>query len=200
MLKTRCAWVPLDKPDYVAYHDEEWGRPVHDDRKLFETLVLEGAQAGLSWYTILRRRAEYQRVFLRFDPKRVAALTDVELSRILADPGIIRNRRKVQATRTNAQVFLRIQKEYGSFDVYLWGFVGGKPIVRRPRRKEDVVVSIPQAQALSKDLEKRGMSFVGESIAYSLMQAVGLVDDHQADCFLARRNTRNESTAAKRQP
>jgi len=182
----RCAWVPLDKPDYVAYHDDEWGIPVHDDRLLFEMLILEGAQAGLSWYTILRRRDGYRAAFRNFDPAKVARMTDTQLERVLATGNVIRNRLKVFATRTNARVFLAIQKEFGSFDAYVWRFVGGKPLRRRPRTMKDVPVSTPESDALSKDLKKRGMSFVGSTIIYAYMQATGLVDDHSADCFKAR--------------
>jgi DNA-3-methyladenine glycosylase I len=183
MMKKRCAWVPLEKADYVAYHDDEWGRAVHDDRRLFEMLILEGAQAGLSWYTILRRREGYRRVFKNFDPKRVANMTDAQLKRALTDDRIIRNRLKVYATRKNAQVFIEIQKEYGSFDRYLWNFVGNKPIVHRPKTLKDIPRGIPASEALSKDLKKRGMSFVGGGIIYAYLQAVGPVDDHMRGCY-----------------
>jgi DNA-3-methyladenine glycosylase I len=181
--KTRCAWVPLDKPDYVAYHDTEWGNPVHDDTQLFEMLILEGAQAGLSWYTILRRRDAYRKAFKKFDPKRVAKMTDAELEHLISDGDIIRNRLKIYSVRKNAQVFLAIQKEFGSFDRYVWNFVGGTPIIRRPKSLKDLPTHSPESDALSKDLKKRGMSFVGGSIAYAYMQAVGLVDDHMRDCY-----------------
>lgn len=183
---TRCPWLPLDKPDYVAYHDHEWGKPVHADRQLFEMLILEGAQAGLSWYTILRRRAGYRAAFYDFDPARVARMTDAELVHVLAHGEIIRNRLKVAATRTNARVFCAIQQEFGTFDRYLWGFVGGRPIVHRPATLAEVPTSIPESRALAKDLKRRGMTFVGESIIYAYMQAVGLVDDHTRDCCVAR--------------
>lgn len=186
MVKTRCAWVSLNRPEYVAYHDQEWGRPVHDDRTLFEMLILEGAQAGLSWYTILRRREGYRKAFKGFDPKRVAKMTDVELERLLTEGDIIRNRLKVYATRKNAQAFLAIQKEFGSFDRYVWGFVGGRPVRHRPKTLKEIPSSIPASQTLSKDLKKRGMSFVGEAIIYAYMQAVGLVDDHMRDCYRAK--------------
>jgi len=181
----RCAWVPLDKPDYVAYHDDEWGIPVHDDRLLFEMLILEGAQAGLSWYTILRRRNGYRAAFRDFDPARVARMTDAQLERVLATGNVIRNRLKVFATRTNARVFLAIQKEFGSFDAYVWRFVDGTPLRRRPKKMKDIPASTAESDALSKDLKKRGMSFVGSTIIYAYMQATGLVDDHSADCFKA---------------
>jgi DNA-3-methyladenine glycosylase I len=184
---SRCGWVPLDKPDYVAYHDNEWGIPVHDDRRLFEMLILEGAQAGLSWYTILRRRDGYRAAFKDFDPAKVARMTDAQLERLLATGNIIRNRLKVYATRTNARGFLAIQKEFGSFDAYVWRFVGGKPIRRRPKTMKDIAPRTDESDALSKDLKKRGMSFVGSTIIYAYMQATGLVDDHIAGCFKARR-------------
>jgi len=183
----RCGWVPLDKPDYVAYHDDEWGVPVHDDRHFFEMLILEGAQAGLSWYTILRRRDGYRAAFRNFDPARVARMTDKQLERILANGDVIRNRLKVFSTRANARVFLAIQKEFGSFDAYVWRFVGGEPMRRRPKTSKDIPVRTAESDALSKDLKKRGMSFVGSTIIYAYMQATGLVDDHIAGCFKARR-------------
>jgi DNA-3-methyladenine glycosylase I len=185
-VKTRCAWVPLDKPDYVAYHDTEWGKPVHDDTQLFEMLILEGAQAGLSWYTILRRRDAYRKAFKNFDPKRVAKMTDAELEHLIANGDIIRNRLKIYSVRRNAQVLLTIQKEFGSFDRYVWSFVNGTTITRLPKSFKELPTHSPESDALSKDLKKRGMSFVGGSIAYAYMQAVGLVDDHMCDCFRAK--------------
>jgi DNA-3-methyladenine glycosylase I len=179
--KSRCTWVPGDKPDYIAYHDDEWGRPVHDDRLLFEMLCLEGAQAGLSWYTILRRREGYRRAFQRFDPATCAAMTDAELDEILATGEIVRNRLKVWSVRKNAAVFLELQKEFGSFDAYVWRFVNGKPIVNRPHR---TAATSPESDAISKDLRKCGMSFVGSTIVYAWMQAVGLVNDHMPGCYL----------------
>jgi DNA-3-methyladenine glycosylase I len=184
--KPRCAWVPEDKPDYVLYHDTEWGVPVHDDRQFFEMLILEGAQAGLSWYTILKRRNGYRKAFKNFDPIKVAKMTDADLKKALTNAEIIRNRLKVYATRKNAQVVLAIQKEFGSFDAYLWPFVGGKPQVNRPRTLKDLRASSPESDALSKDLKKRGMSFVGSSIMYAYMQAVGLVNDHMRGCYRAK--------------
>lgn len=183
--KTRCAWVPEDKPDYVAYHDTEWGVPVHDDRHLFEMLILEGAQAGLSWYTILRRRDGYRKAFKNFDPAKVARMTDAQLERVLATGDIIRNRLKVFSARTNARVVLAIQNEFGSLDAYVWSFVGGAPLLRRPKTSKDVPARTAESDALSKDLKKRGMSFVGSTIIYAYMQATGLVDDHIARCFKA---------------
>jgi len=184
--KQRCHWVPKDKPDYIAYHDGEWGRPVHDDQKLFEMLILEGAQAGLSWYTILKRREGYREAFKNFDVAKVSKMTDAQLEKVLKDGDIIKNRLKVFSTRKNAKAFLAIQKEFGSFDKYVWSFVGGKPQVNRPTSAKDFRASSAESDALSKDLKKRGMSFVGSTIMYAYMQAVGLVDDHAAGCFRAR--------------
>lgn len=186
-VKTRCAWVPEGKPDYTHYHDHEWGVPVHDDRHLFEMLCLEGAQAGLSWYTILQRRKGYRKAFKNFDPAKCAKLTDTELEHILETGNIIRNKLKVFSVRKNAKAFLAIQEEFGSFDDYLWRFVGGKPKINRPTGRGDVPVSTPESDAISKDLKKRGMSFVGSTIIYAYMQAVGLVNDHTQNCFLAPR-------------
>jgi DNA-3-methyladenine glycosylase I len=184
---TRCRWVPDDKPDYIRYHDVEWGTPVHEDRKLFEMLILEGAQAGLSWYTVLQRRDGYRKAFKNFDPTRVSKMTDAELERVLAAGGgqVIRNRLKVFSTRTNARVLVDIQKEFGSFDAFVWRFVGGKPKVNRPRTMKEIPPRSAESDALSKDLKKRGMSFVGSTIIYAFMQAVGLVDDHMVGCFRA---------------
>ena len=187
MQKTRCGWLALDKPDYVHYHDTEWGVPVHDDRMLFEMLILEGAQAGLNWYAILRRREGYRQAFKGLDPVKAAKMTDAELEAVLATGDIIRNRLKVFSVRKNAQAFLAIQKEFGSFDAYLWGFVGGKPKINRPQSLKDVPVRTAESDALAKDLKKRGMSFVGSVILYAYMQAVGMVDDHVAECFRAVR-------------
>jgi DNA-3-methyladenine glycosylase I len=183
--KKRCAWVALNKPDYIKYHDSEWGRPVHDDQRLFEMLILEGAQAGLSWYSILSRREGYRAAFKQFNPIKVARMQDKELETVLLTGNIIRNRLKVFSTRKNALVFLDIQKEFGSFDKYVWGFVGGKPNVKRPRSLKDIKPHSVESDTLSKDLKKRGMSFVGSTIIYAYMQAVGLVDEHMKDCFCA---------------
>lgn len=182
----RCTWVNLEKPHYVEYHDKEWGVPVHNDQKHFEMLILEGAQAGLSWETILKRRAEYRRVFKNFDPKKVAKMSDAELEAALLDPGIIRNRLKVYSTRKNAQIFLQIQKEFGTFDQYVWAFVNNKTVIKKRKSMTDLPVTTVESDALSKDLKKRGMSFVGSTIMYSYMQAIGLVDDHMQCCFLAK--------------
>jgi DNA-3-methyladenine glycosylase I len=181
--KTRCGWVGTGKPFYEHYHDTEWGVPVHDDRKHFEFLVLEGAQAGLSWETILKRRDGYRNAFCGFDPKKVAKLTDAQLEKILKDPAIIRNRLKVFSTRKNARAFLEIQKEFGSFDAYIWRFVGGKPKINSPKTLKDIPPRTAESDALSKDLKKRGMGFVGSTIIYAHMQATGLVNDHIVECF-----------------
>lgn len=179
----RCGWVGHNKPFYEDYHDHEWGVPVHDDRHLFEMLILEGAQAGLSWETILKRRAGYRNAFKNFDPVKVARMTDAELEAQLGNPDIIRNRLKVYGTRQNAIVFLAIQKEFGSFDAYLWRFVNGKPIQNNWPGLNQVPVVTPEAIALSKDLKKRGMTFVGPTILYAYMQAIGMVNDHITTCF-----------------
>lgn len=184
--KKRCPWVPADNPVYTAYHDQEWGRPVRDDRKHFEYLILEGAQAGLSWWTVLRKRENYRKAYLGFDPRKVARFTPAKMKMLLLNEGLIRNRLKIAASVTNAKAFLDIQKEFGSFDKYVWRFVGGKPIVNRPRTKKDYRVRSPESDALSKDLKKRGFRFVGTTIIYAHMQATGLVNDHAADCFCAK--------------
>ncbi|MEK6238042.1 MAG: DNA-3-methyladenine glycosylase I [Planctomycetales bacterium] len=182
----RCPWVDLDKPDYVAYHDEEWGVPVHDDRVLFEFLTLESAQAGLSWYTVLRKRENYRKLFDGFDPERVARYTARKINRLLKDPGIIRNRLKVEAAVSNAQHFLETQEEFGSFDAYIWSFVNGKPIVNRLKTEEDYPTTTDESDALSKDLRARGFKVVGSTICYAHMQATGMVNDHTLKCFRRR--------------
>lgn len=181
--KRRCAWVASGGPLDVAYHDSEWGVPVHDDRVLFEFLILEGAQAGLSWSTILKKRENYRTALARFDPRRVARFTAKDKLRLLKDPGIVRNRLKIEATLTNALRFLDVQKEFGSFDRYLWSFVDGKPIVNRPRTMNDVQAKTELSDRISKDLKKRGFRFVGSTIVYAYLQAVGVVSDHARDCF-----------------
>jgi DNA-3-methyladenine glycosylase I len=178
----RCFGNGFGKEFYAEYHDKEWGIPVHDDRHLFEMLILEGAQAGLSWETILKRRSGYRNAFHGFDPVKVAAMTDDALEKLREDPQIIRNRLKIFAARKNAAVFLAIQKEFGSFDRYLWGFVQGKPIVNRFSSLKEIPTKTKVSDALSKDLKKRGMTFVGSTIMYAYMQAVGLVNDHIASC------------------
>lgn len=184
--KKRCRWVPLDDPDYVQYHDKEWGRPVHDDRLLFEMLILEGAQAGLSWSTILHKRANYQRVFAQFDPKKVARFDAARKAKLLLDPGIVRNRLKIDSTVTNAQAFLEVQREFGSFDQYLWSFVNGRPVINAPTAGSGVPARTELSDRISKDLKKRGFRFVGTTILYAYLQAVGVVNDHSRDCFLYR--------------
>ena len=183
----RCSWC-LGSPEYIAYHDDEWGKPVHDDRVFFEFLILEGAQAGLSWSTILAKRANYRRLFADFDPVRVARFTPAKVEKLMQDAGIVRNRLKVEGTVKNAKAFLAVQKEFGSFDRYVWRFVGGKPIVSRPKSTKGVPATTPESDALSKDLKKRGFTFVGSTIMYAFMQATGLVDDHIAGCPAAKGN------------
>lgn len=178
----RCGWCGTD-PLYVAYHDEEWGVPQHDDRRLFEKLILEGAQAGLSWITILRKREAYRRIFLGFDPVKVAAMTDEDLEAALQDPGIVRNRLKVFSARKNARAFLAVQREFGSFDAFLWSFVGGKTRVHHPKTLAEVPAVAPEAEALSKALKKLGFTFVGPTIMYAYLQSMGLVDDHLVGCW-----------------
>ena len=178
--RRRCAWATT--PLGIAYHDKEWGVPVHDDRVLFECLTLEGAQAGLSWETILQKRENYRKAFARFDPKKVARFDSRKKNALMKDAGIVRNRLKIESTVANAQAFLAVQKEFGSFDAYVWRFVGGKPMVNRRRALSDVPATTPESDALSKDLAKRGFTFVGSTILYAFMQAVGMVDDHLATC------------------
>jgi DNA-3-methyladenine glycosylase I len=178
----RCTWVGND-PLYIHYHDDEWGVPVYEDRKLFEFLILEGAQAGLSWITILRRRQGYENAFAGFDPLLVASFTEKDVERLLNDTGIIRNRLKVAAAISNAKAFLAIQKEFGSFSEYQWRFVGGKPKVNRWEHNEDVPAVTDAAVVFSKDLIKRGFKFVGPTIIYAHMQAIGMVNDHLVSCF-----------------
>ncbi|MGE3273071.1 MAG: DNA-3-methyladenine glycosylase I [Chloroflexota bacterium] len=177
----RCAWATND-PLYVTYHDEEWGVPVHDDRKLFEMLTLEGAQAGLSWLTILRKRENYRAAFDGFDPAIVAAYGDEKIAELLADSGIVRNRLKIAATIKNARAFLAVQQEFGSFDRYIWQFVDGKPVVNARQGMGDIPAKTPLSDAISKDLKKRGFTFVGSTIIYAHMQATGMVNDHVVTC------------------
>jgi DNA-3-methyladenine glycosylase I len=183
MKNNRCFGGQPGKEFYAAYHDNEWGIPVHDDRHLFEMLILEGAQAGLSWETILKRRDGYRRAFHNFDPQKVASMTDADLDSLLTDENIIRNRLKIYSARQNAKAFLDIQKEFGSFDRYLWRFVNGNPIINHWQTFKEIPVSTPESDALSKDLKKRGMNFVGSTIIYAYMQAVGLVCDHLKTCW-----------------
>jgi DNA-3-methyladenine glycosylase I len=184
--KKRCGWVTAD-PLYIRYHDEEWGRPVHDDRTHFEFLILEGAQAGLSWSTILRKRENYRRAFDGFDPAKVARFRPARIEALLHDPGIVRNRAKVTSAVENARLFLEVQREHGSFDAFAWSFVGGRPIRRRRRSLRDIPATTPESDAFSKALKARGFGFVGSTIIYAHMQACGLVDDHVQGCFLAKR-------------
>ena len=192
--RKRCEWSGTD-PLMVAYHDEEWGNPVHDDRTLFEFLLLEGAQAGLSWITILRKREAYRQAFDQFDPGKVARYDARRIQRLLADPGIVRNKLKLESAVKNARAFLKVQEEFGSFAEYQWQFVGGKPIQNRPATKQQVPARSELSDALSKDLKKRGFNFVGSTILYAYMQAVGLVNDHVADCF---RSASGKATSGKR--
>ena len=184
MEKSRCEWCLGSDLD-IAYHDEEWGVPVHDDRLLFEMLILEGAQAGLSWRTVLNKRAHYKKVYDNFDAKKIARYTEKKKEKLLSDPGIIRNKLKVNASIVNAKLFLGIQKEFGSFDSYIWQFVDGKPIVNNWKKMTQVPVSTKESDAMSKDLKKRGFKFIGTTICYAYMQAVGMVDDHVSYCFRA---------------
>jgi DNA-3-methyladenine glycosylase I len=179
---TRCAWAGTDSL-YIAYHDKEWGLPLHNDRRLFEMLVLEGAQAGLSWITILRKRPAYRRAFDRFDPAKVARYDARRRARLLNDPGIVRNRLKIEAAVVNARGVLAMQEEFGSFDRYIWQFTGGAPLVNRRRTMKDVPASTPESDAMSKDLRARGFKFVGSTICYAYMQATGMVNDHVVGCF-----------------
>ena len=193
-LRKRCRWAPLDDPLYLRYHDEEWGRPVHDDRLLFEMLILEGAQAGLSWSTVLHKRRGYRRAFARFSPRRVARIDARGRAALLRDPGIVRNRLKIESTVTNARAFLAVQREFGSFDRYLWAFTGGKPLINRPR-PGTVPARTALSDRISKDLLERGFRFVGSTIVYAYLQAIGVVNDHARGCYLcpkapaARRRT-----------
>lgn len=180
--KPRCAWCGTD-PLYVRYHDEEWGVPVHDDRRHFEFLILEGAQAGLAWITILRKRENYREAFAGFDPERVARFGKRDVERLLKNPGIVRNRLKVEGAVKNARAFLAVQEEFDGFDSYVWRFVGGKPIRNRWTQMKEVPATSAESDALSKDLKKRGFTFVGSTIVYAHMQAIGMVNDHVVDCF-----------------
>ena len=184
--KTRCAWVPAGDPLYVAYHDEEWGVPSHDDRHLFEMLILEGAQAGLSWSTILRKREGYRKAFSNFDPAKVARFDAHTIERLLRDPGIVRNRLKVESAVANARATLALRAEDGSLATYLWSFSGGKPVRNRWRSLDAVPTETAESRAMSKDLKRRGFRFVGPTVCYAFMQAVGLVNDHVVACFRYR--------------
>lgn len=183
--KTRCPW-PGDIPVYVEYHDREWGRPEHDDRKLFEMLILEGMQAGLSWITVLKKREAYRRAFDGFDPEKIARYDEAKIQELMADPGIIRNRLKIHAAVTNAKAFLEAVQKHGSFDRMVWAYVDNTPIVGHWDRLEEVPATTPLSDRISGDLKKMGFKFVGSTIVYSFMQAVGMVNDHLADCFVYR--------------
>jgi len=180
-MKHRCEWAK-EEPN-ISYHDNEWGRPVHDDKKLFEFLILEGAQAGLSWTTILKRRDGYRNAFANFDPKKVAKFDDKKISKLLLDESIIRNRLKITSAVNNAKQFLKIQKEFGSFDKYVWSFINHKPIKNKFKKLSDLPASTPISEKLSKDLKQRGFTFVGPTICYAMMQAIGMVNDHTSNCF-----------------
>lgn len=182
MTLTRCEWAGED-PLYVAYHDEEWGVPLHDDRRLFEMLNLEGAQAGLSWITILRKRDNYRLAFDNFDAEQIARYDETRIAELLQNPGIIRNRLKVQGVVKNARAFLAVQEEFGSFDTFIWRFVDGAPIVNRWRTLADLPASTPRSETMSKELKRRGFTFVGPTICYAYMQSVGMVNDHIVGCF-----------------
>ena len=181
-MKERCEWAGED-PLYIAYHDEEWGIPVHDDQRLFEFLILEGAQAGLSWITILRKRENYREAFDQFDPQKVARYGEAEIERLLQNPGIIRNRLKVHSAVQNARAYLKVQEEFGSFDQFIWQFVDHQPITNRWETMSDLPASTPLSEKISKDLKQRGFNFVGPTIVYAHMQATGMVNDHTINCF-----------------
>ena len=181
-MKVRCEWCGSD-PLYIKYHDEEWGVSVHDDQKLFEMLILEGAQAGLSWITVLKKRENYRKAFNNFDAVKISKYSDKKISKLLENPGIIRNRLKINATVTNAKEFIKIQKEFGSFDKYIWQFVDHKPIVNKFKSMKELPSKTEISDLMSKDLKKRGFKFVGSTICYAFMQAVGMVNDHTSDCF-----------------
>lgn len=183
---TRCAWVN-DDPLYIAYHDEEWGKPLYGDQKLFELLMLEGMQAGLSWYTVLKKRARFREVFDGFDPNKIVHYDEAKIAELMCDPGIIRNRLKIDAIIRNADVYLQICEEYGSFAEYLWSFVGGVPTINHWKTRADVPASTAQSDEMSKALKKKGMKFVGTTICYAFMQASGMVDDHSLNCFCRRK-------------
>jgi len=187
---TRCTWVSIDNPLMLAYHDREWGVPVHDDRQHFEFLVLEAAQAGLSWSIVLKKREGYRRAFSQFDPAKVARYTQNRIQKLTADPSIIRNRMKIEAAVRNARAFLAIQDEFGSFDVYCWRFVDGRPRLNRRKATSEIPATSRESDAFSKDLKQRGFSFVGSTVMYAHMQAVGMVNDHLVGCFRYRETVR----------
>jgi DNA-3-methyladenine glycosylase I len=184
--KKRCEWVPLDNPLYMKYHDEEWGVPVYDDRLLFEFLILEGAQAGLSWITILKKRENYKKAFDDFDPYKVARYEQKKIEELMQNSGIVRNRRKIEAAVQNARAFLEVQAEFGSFAAFMWNFVQGKPIIDHWKTLKEIPAKTPLSDTISKTLQKKGFKFVGSTIIYSHMQATGMVNDHTVDCFRYR--------------
>ena len=186
--KCRCSWAG-DVPVYVDYHDNEWGRPTHDDRMLFELLVLEGAQAGLSWLTILKKREAYREAFDGFDPAKVALYDEAKVEELMANEGIVRNRLKINAAITNAKLFRDVAREFGSFDAFIWGYVDGEPIVNRWKTQADVPATTPLSDRISEDLKKRGFKFVGSTIVYAYLQSIGIVNDHVVDCFAYRELT-----------
>jgi DNA-3-methyladenine glycosylase I len=191
--KKRCRWATtITDPDYLSYHDKEWGRPVHDDRLLFEMLILEGAQAGLSWATILKKRANYQRAFAQFEPKKVARFDAAKKAKLLLDAGIVRNRLKIDATVSNAQAFLEVQREFGSFDKYLWAFVDRRPVLNDRPAGSSPLARTELSDRISKDLKKRGFRFVGSTIIYAYLQAIGVVNDHSPECYLFKSATRSK--------
>ena len=183
MDKKRCQWVPLDNPLYVKYHDEEWGVPLHDDQLLFEFLIMEGMQAGLSWLTILRKRENFRTAFDHFDPRKIALYNEKKIEELMQNSGIIRNRRKIAAAVQNAKAFLEVQAEFGSFDTFIWQFVEGKPKINQWKTLKELPAKTPLSDTISKELKKRGFKFVGSTIIYAHMQATGMVNDHTVDCF-----------------
>ena len=192
----RCGWGESD-PMYLRYHDKEWGVPVHNDRRLFEMLILEGTQAGLSWLIVLRKREEYRKAFDNFDASRIARYTEKKIQKLLSNPGIVRNRLKIVAAIDNAKAFLKIQKEFGSFNKFLWSFVGGKPRQNRFKRLREISSRTPESDAMSRDLKKRGFRFVGSTICYAFMQAVGMVNDHLVSCYRHREIAANIKNTIK---
>lgn len=188
--KSRCPWIQNSTNVlYIKYHDEEWGRPVHDDHVLFEYITLEGAQAGLSWETILNKRTHYQKVFKGFDPRKVSKMTKKDVAKLMLDPGIVRNRLKIESTISNARAFLEVQKEFGTFDKYIWSFVKGEPIKNKYKKMGDFPARTELSDAISKDLKKRGFRFVGSTIIYAFMQAVGITNDHAIQCFCHKKTS-----------
>jgi len=198
MTKKRCAWAPEDNLLYKTYHDKEWGVQVYNDRKIFEFLVLESAQAGLSWITVLKKRENYRKAFKGFDPKKVAKFTKKDVNRLMKDAGIIRNKMKIEAAINNAKRFLEIQNEYKTFSKYIWGFVGGKPIQNHLKTLKNMPALTPLSEELAKDLKKRGFKFLGPTVLYAHMQATGMVNDHTADCFRYKQINRLNKPRLKR--